>query len=446
MEHYNLVHYKEHAIRVSEGDTGENMLYSVVDVIRLMTHSTDARKYWNTQKRRLLNTDPELIAGCRQASLTATDGKRRKTDVAAAPVIIGLLKVVPGIDESEVVSFTRWLHRGGQMHDVALPLQTLPFCPGGVRAAIGTIHNDDLREIAEAEYAYHTGDAEKAAEIAGLYLDHGELCIRITAAYVYMFATMHLHRHHKAIAAFRLLENAQEEARDCHSPQIQRIAEMILFSARVLLHLPTDDMEHDIQQLVPELPEGLKVWACYIHCYDLYRKKKYEQILGVVETANAFIDQVYPIPLSYLNAFAAVALVNQKKISEAEPYLDRVMELCQPDGFYEVLGETQLILHGMVDVYIKPKFADDADRIDQITSEFFSGWLRLRKMLTEEAVMGSINKTEFIMAVLASRGWKNQEIAEYMGFSQNTIKKYLSNVFEKLNVKNRQALTDLLMK
>ena len=445
MEKYNLVHYKEVAIRVAEDETSDSMLYSIVDIVSLLTRSTDARKYWNTLKQRLSKTDPDLIARCRQASLPARDGKRRMTDVAEADVIMDLLKVIPGIDESEVNSFVRWIHRGGRMHDVVLPFKMLPFQPGSARVAVNTIHDDDLRQMAEAEYQYYTGNAQKAADIAGLYLDHGEINIRITAAHIYVLACMHLRRHVKSMAAFQILENSLQEAMEYHSPKIQRIARMMLFSARVILHMPTDEMEHDITQLVPELPEGLKTWACSIYCYALYREKKYEQILGVVEATNAFTSDVYPVPLGYLNAFAAIALVNQRRMEEAEEYLDRVMELCQPDGLFEILAEMQLMLHGMVDVYIKPRAPEDASPIDAIASEFYSGWMEMRELLSEHSIPLNVNKTEFIMAVLASRGWKNKEIADYLGFSQNTVKKYLSNVFEKLHADNRRDLRRILM-
>lgn len=444
LDNYNLVHYKENAIRVSETETGEDMLYSVADIISILTRSTDARKYWNTQKRRLSKTDGELIASCRQASLPARDGKRRMTDVATAPVILELLKVIPGIDETEITPFTHWLQSERTENDTVTPFQTLPFQPGTARAAINTISNDDLRRMAEAEYAYYTGNAKEAAEITGLYLDHGEINIRITAAYIYTFATMHLHRYNKAMNAFRIMEKSLQRAKENHSPLIQRKARMLLYAARTVMNLPTDESQHDIAQLVPELPEGLKTWACFIHCYDLYRKEKYDQILGVVETANAFTSEVYPIPLSYLNAFAAIALVNQKQVKEAEPYLDKVIELCQPDGMYEILGEMQIMLNGLVDVYIKSRLPEDAETIDAITNDFFHGWIAMRKLLTDGESPAGVNKTEFIMAVLAGRGWKNKEIADYLGFSENTVKKYLSNVFEKLHVENRQELTDVL--
>ena len=445
MDKYKLIHFKGNAIRVAEDQEGERLLFSVVDIVAMLTDSSDARKYWNTLKQRISKSNDELIARCGQASLMARDGKRRMTDVASAAVVADLMDYIPGCSGPETESFKKWLQSCGMMRDEILPFQTIPFAPGHAKAAISTIQNEDLRKIAEAEFAYFTGNAEEAARITALYLDDGEINIRITAAYIYAFANMHLRKHYKAAAAFQILDRSLKEAREFHSEKIHRMANMLLFAVKTLMHMPTDDMEHDIGLLVPELSEGLKSWACYIHCYDLYRKEKYEQILGVVETANAFSAESHPVPQGYLNAFAAIALVNLKRMDEAEEYLDRVMKLCQPDGLLEVLGEMQLMLHGLVDVYIKPKCPEDAGRIDRCTSDFFNGWLEMKNLMSDMPALAEVSRTEFIMAVLASRGWKNKEIAEYLGFSQNTVKKYLSNVFDKLGVGSRKELLDVLI-
>ena len=444
MDQYNLVHYKNHAIRIAENEEEDLLLFSIVDTLAILADSVDARKYWNTLKQRLSKSHPDLIAGCSQASLPARDGRRRMTDVASAPVLSELVKLIPGYNHTEAINFSRWLFMCGNTHDEVLPFQTIPFKPGHALAAISTIQNENLRKIAEAEYAYYTGNAEKAAEIAGLYLDDGEINIRISAAYLYAFANMHLRRLYKAGTAFRILRQSLNEARKYHSAKIQRTATMLLYSIKAIMHMSTEDMEHDIGELVPDLPEGLKTWACYIHCYDLYRQEKYGQILGVVETANAFTNDVYPVPLSYMNAFAAIALVNLDRHEEAKEYLDKVMQYCQPDGLFELLGEMQFMLQGLVDVYIKPLWPEHADDIDRCTNEFFTGLVAMRELESDGPDLAAISKTEFIMAVMACRGWKNKEIANFLGFSQNTVKKYLSNVFDKLNISSRQELADIL--
>lgn len=37
-----------------------------------------------------------------------------------------------------------------------------------------------------------------------------------------------------------------------------------------------------------------------------------------------------------------------------------------------------------------------------------------------------LTTTEFAAAMLAARGWTNQEIAEHMNISPNTVKQYIS--------------------
>ena len=42
--------------------------------------------------------------------------------------------------------------------------------------------------------------------------------------------------------------------------------------------------------------------------------------------------------------------------------------------------------------------------------------------------------------MLAARGWTNQEIAEHMGVSANTVKSFISSALRKLGINRRQDL------
>ena len=39
-----------------------------------------------------------------------------------------------------------------------------------------------------------------------------------------------------------------------------------------------------------------------------------------------------------------------------------------------------------------------------------------------------------------------QEIADYMGFSPNTVKTYLSRIYEKMNINKREELKNYMLK
>ena len=57
----------------------------------------------------------------------------------------------------------------------------------------------------------------------------------------------------------------------------------------------------------------------------------------------------------------------------------------------------------------------------------------------------NLTTTEFAAAMLAARGWTNQEIGEHMNISPNTVKRYISQVLQKLNINHRQDLKKYML-
>ena len=52
----------------------------------------------------------------------------------------------------------------------------------------------------------------------------------------------------------------------------------------------------------------------------------------------------------------------------------------------------------------------------------------------------NLTTTEFAVAMLAARGWTNEEIAGHMGISSHTVKRHLAEAKGKLHVNTRQEL------
>lgn len=55
-------------------------------------------------------------------------------------------------------------------------------------------------------------------------------------------------------------------------------------------------------------------------------------------------------------------------------------------------------------------------------------------------ILNSLTKREKEVVELVCKGFNNKEIGNQMHISENTSKKYLSNIFNKLNLKNRKEL------
>ena len=72
--------FEEHEIRRVYDEATETWLFFVVDIIQVLTQSSDyqtARKYWNKLKERLGKEGSQLVTNCHQLKMTADDGKQR---------------------------------------------------------------------------------------------------------------------------------------------------------------------------------------------------------------------------------------------------------------------------------------------------------------------------------------------------------------------------------
>ena len=90
--------FEERQIRRVYDDATETGLFSVIDIIQVLTQSADyqtARKYWKVLKGRLDKEGSQLVTNCYQLKMTAEDGKQRLTDVATAENLLRLVQSVP---------------------------------------------------------------------------------------------------------------------------------------------------------------------------------------------------------------------------------------------------------------------------------------------------------------------------------------------------------------
>lgn len=119
--------FETHAIRRVYDEKTETWLFSVIDIIQVLTQQPDyqgARKYWKVLKGRLAKEGSQLVTSCYQLKMTADDGKQRLTDVATAETLLRLVQSVPS-PKAEPIKL--WLAKVGyermrEMGDPALSL------------------------------------------------------------------------------------------------------------------------------------------------------------------------------------------------------------------------------------------------------------------------------------------------------------------------------------
>ena len=67
--------FEERRVRTVWDDEQEKWYFSIVDVVSILTESTDGRKYWNKLKQRLKEEGNETVTNCHQLKMQAVDGK-----------------------------------------------------------------------------------------------------------------------------------------------------------------------------------------------------------------------------------------------------------------------------------------------------------------------------------------------------------------------------------
>ncbi len=135
-----------------------------------------------------------------------------------------------------------------------------------------------------------------------------------------------------------------------------------------------------------------------------------------------------------------------KQPDRAEVHLLTAWEIARPDDLIEGFGEHHGLLDAMLEAAIKPKWPKDFKRIIDITYRFSSGWRRVHNPITGHDVADDLTTTEFSMAMLAARSWTNQEIAEHLNVSANTVKSHVSEAMRKLNVETRKELKQYMLR
>ncbi|MCF2622273.1 helix-turn-helix transcriptional regulator [Collinsella tanakaei] len=156
-------------------------------------------------------------------------------------------------------------------------------------------------------------------------------------------------------------------------------------------------------------------------------------------------EDVYPIPSIYLHLIAVMDLMSLREVERAREHLLAAWELARPDDLIEPFGEHHGLLGGMLEAAIKPGWPEDFRRIIEITYCFSAGWRRIHNPATGDDVADGLTTTEFAASMLAARGWTNQEIAQHMGVSVNTVKSYISRSLTKLGISRRQDLGKFML-
>ena len=102
--------FEHQQIRAEWDERTHKWYFSIVDIIAVLTESTDPGAYWRKLKERLKKEGNQTVTNCHGLKMTAADGKQRLTDVADTEQLLRLIQSIPS---PKAEPFKRWLAQVG---------------------------------------------------------------------------------------------------------------------------------------------------------------------------------------------------------------------------------------------------------------------------------------------------------------------------------------------
>ncbi len=325
-----------------------------------------------------------------------------------------------------------------------MPLMNTAFEPGRCLEFIHDMADDPQKQIALAEYYYFSGQPEKAVRETELFLTGADRDIQLSACLIYAYANLSVGKIQRARYALTAVQEMLASVSE-KQPEMRAALSFVSSAAAVLLHLPLPERLPPMQEFLPMLPMGIRMFALYVNAHYTYLQKEYQKSLGIVETTLGMQTEEYPIPSIYLHLVAVMDYMSLKQRDKAKQHLLAAWELAKPDDLIEGFGEHHGLLGGMLEAVIKPEYPEDFKRIIAITYRFSAGWRRIHNPDTGHDVADNLTTTEFAACMLAARGWTNQEIGDHMNISVNTVKWHITNAMQKLGIGSRQDLKNYML-
>ena len=110
-ENNSIQLFEDRKIRTAWDEEKEEWYFSVVDVVAVLSESTDPKQYIKKMRAR----DPQLSANwgtiCTPVQMLAADGKQRKVQAANTE---GILRIIQSIPSPKAEPFKRWLAQVGR--------------------------------------------------------------------------------------------------------------------------------------------------------------------------------------------------------------------------------------------------------------------------------------------------------------------------------------------
>ncbi len=190
---------------------------------------------------------------------------------------------------------------------------------------------------------------------------------------------------------------------------------------------------------------SVRYLAMFEHVCYLMHEEKYAQMAGVAQAVRDTISPDFPFGDAMLSLMVAIGYFNIGDKNNAIENLNRSMEQAIPDGFLYIFAVHHWMFQGLTEEIIAERFPENLKLYRKIKDRFFKGYKQLHTNLLPNALTDSLTARELEIAVLASKGLRNSEIAKKLIITESTVRTHLHSAFQKLDIDRRSQLAEKLL-
>lgn len=315
-----------------------------------------------------------------------------------------------------------------------------PFTDIPAEAMIGSLSDVEERTVALAAHHYFQAKYKDAARESQRFLNSPCPEIRASALLLHSMANVGLGNAKLVRADFAALTQAARQPED---EKMAAIFDALRYLLAVFFH--TDGVIEPVrEEHTALLPEGTRLYLLYAVAHALYLQKRYQQALGVAQSALLMAAGRFPSVCVYLNLVGSMVAANLHDPGLAAEFFHRAWQLAEPEDYIQPFVEHHGMLQGQIEKYIRDAQPKEYNQIAEKVMAFSRGWMKIHNPDSVNKVTDRLSPYEFSIAMMAARGKSNQEIADYLHISVNTVKFHLSCIYQKVEVTNRKELEQFL--
>ena len=316
-------------------------------------------------------------------------------------------------------------------------LTTGSFKPGSAAAFCEKETDPERRKLAQAELDYFTGNTA-AAHNAFHELTQSEN-FEITLAATLgnaisslsgenIFEIIKLYNSIKTLAGIFPADNT-----------VRKTIDALMLYFNIMLHNFSEVRLPPFGKDSFNVPDSLKPMAFYAFTHYLTETGDIGRAVGMAEGSLIFTNSK-PISEIYLSLIISRGYMLRKEWDKAEYYFRYAWSLAAPDGLIMPFVEHRGMLYGMLEKCLRYEQSAAYKKILELSNRYHSSWVTVHNELTGEKISDALTAIEFNVASLASKGNSNNDIADLLGITVNSVRAHLRNIFNKLGIDSRKEL------